>query len=365
MKTSAIFRRLGILILVLILSSCQKKNHPPAIADQVFSIEENSETGTAVGQVTATDEESIVLYYKILRGNTADAFSISALDGKIIVNNEAAIDYETTPKFTLGIEVSDGRKRSEAEITINLTDLQITTAGLVLYLPFDGNVNDLSSSGNNGTDYTSHYYAAGKRSQALDFNGTSDYIQLKKTVNSQYGLSFSFWVKTRGPNGAENNGSIISKYSKINNTRCFMVYSFGSYTTRNDNRLSAAFYEYGFSSGEHDMTKSYLEAGELMVYPNPALWTITNPTRLVVGEWTHCIVNLTPTSVETWINGKFCTKKSREYTTYYNSDSEPVMIGNNYDIGEGINNHFNGVLDELRIYNRGLTVKEIKTLFKE
>jgi hypothetical protein len=365
MKTATIFLRLSILILALVLSSCQKKNHPPTITDQAFSIEENSEIGTAVGQVTATDEESIVLSYKILSGNTADAFSISAIDGKIIVNNEAAIDYETTPKFTLGIEVSDGRKKSDAKITINLTDLQITTAGLALYLPFDGNVSDLSSSGNNGTDYTSHNYVTGKRSQALDFNGTSDYIRLTNTINSQYGLSFSFWVKTRGPNGAENNGSIISKYSKINNTRCFMVYSFGSYTTRNDNRLSAAFYKYSYSSGEHDMTKSYLEAGELTVYPNPALWTITNPTRLVVGEWTHCIINLTPTSIETWINGKFCTKKSREYTSYYNSDSEPVMIGNNYDIGEGINNHFNGVLDELRIYNRGLTVKEIKTLFKE
>ena len=232
-------------------------------------------------------------------------------------------------------------------------------------MPFDGNVNDLSSSGNNGIDFTSHNYIAGKRSQALDFNGTSDFVRLTNTINSKYGLSFSFWVKTRGPNGAENNGSIISKYSKINNTRCFMVYSFGSYATRNDNRLSAAFYEYGYSSGEHDMTKSYLETGELLVYPNPALWTITNPIRLVPGEWTHCLVNLTPTTIETWINGKFCTKKTREYLSYNNNDSEPVLIGNNYDIGEGTNNHFNGVLDELRIYNRGLTVKEIKTLFKE
>lgn len=71
------------------------------------------------------------------------------------------------------------------------------------------------------------------------------------------------------------------------------------------------------------------------------------------------------TSIEIWINGKICTKKAREYTSYNTSASGPVLIGNNYDIGEGINNHFNGKLDELRVYNRGLTVDEIRTLFKE
>jgi hypothetical protein len=77
------------------------------------------------------------------------------------------------------------------------------------------------------------------------------------------------------------------------------------------------------------------------------------------------VVNLTPTAIETWINGKLCTKKSREYALYSTSNTEPVFIGNNYDIGEGTNNHFNGILDELRVYNRGLTEKEIRTLFKE
>ena len=58
------------------------------------------------------------------------------------------------------------------------------------------------------------------------------------------------------------------------------------------------------------------------------------------------------------------TKKSREYHLYYNSDTEPVLIGNNYDSGDGSNNHFNGMLDELRIYNRGLTPTEIVTFSK-
>jgi hypothetical protein len=366
MKKSTFLLKSGLLILSLILSCCVKKENSVKIPNQSFSIDENSQVGDSVGAVMASDKDNLTLSYSIISGNTNSAFNLSGTDGSITVNNTDALDFETTPVFNLLIEARNSKnEKADAKITIKLNNLDMPTDGLVLYMPFDGNVNDLSMNNNGGIDYTSQKYVPGKKSQALDFNGTSDYIVLSNTINSQYGLSFSFWVNTRGAQVTENNGSIISKYSKVNNTRCFMVYSFGSYDTRNDNRLSAAFYEYGTSSAYHDMTKSYLEPADLLSYPNPALWTILNPTRLSTGEWTHCVVNLTATAIETWINGKLCTKKTREYASYSASDFEPVLIGNNYDIGEGTNNHFNGMLDELRVYNRGLTNKEITTLFKE
>ena len=367
MKSFTFFLNSGILMLFLMFSSCVKKNHPPIINDQTFSIDENSPAGTFVGNVLASDEDGQVISFSVKSGNTNDAFSISESDGKISINNEDAVDFETNPGFTLVIEVKDNKNKSSfGNININLNNIEIPTTGLMLYMPFNGNLNDLSGNNNTGIDYTSHNYVAGMRSQALDFNGTTDYVQLTNSINSKYGLSFSFWLKTRGAIATENNGSIVSKYSKINFARSFMVYSFGSNLNRYDNRLGAAFYSDGGSSTYyHDMTKSYLEPVELLVYPNPSLWTITNPTRLIKEEWTHCVVNVTQTAIETWINGKLCTKKSREYTSYFNSNTEPVLIGNNYDCGDGSNNHFNGSLDELRIYNRVLTNDEIKTLFKE
>jgi hypothetical protein len=355
-----------ILLLFFTLASCVKKNHAPNIADQNFILDENSVAGTVAGTVVANDEEDAALTYSIVSGNTGDAFSISETSGEITVKTEAALDFEVTPEFTLIIEAKDSKQKgSVADITIRLNDIQISTEGMILYLPFNGNVNDLSPNGNNGIDYTMHNYVAGKKSQALDFNGTTDYVVLSNTLDSRNGLSFSFWLKTRGANATQNNGSIISKYSKINNTRCFMVYSFGSYETRSDDRLSAAFYADGYSSAYHDMSKSYLEPADISVYPNPSLWTILNPLRLARDQWTQCVVNLTPTTIEIWINDMLCTKKTREYNSYSTSFSEPVMIGNNYDIGEGTNNHFNGQLDEFRVYNRALTNAEIKTLFKE
>lgn len=239
------------------------------------------------------------------------------------------------------------------------------TSGLVLYFPFNGNINDASGNENNGINNTESKFVSGKRGLALNLNGTSDYIKLMNTINSENGLSFSFWIKSKGAAVTENNGVIIGKYNMTAHLRSFLIYSFGGGETRNDNRLSAAFYRYGFSSAEHDNIKSYLEPGELSAYPSdPSLWTILNPTRLIIGTWTHCVVNVTGTTIEAWVNGVLCTKKQREYDTYFDSTDEPVYIGNCLALGSGTNNHFNGLIDELRVYNRGLTSDEIQILYK-
>ena len=359
--------KLFLLVLLAIVISCKEKdlNTAPIVNNQTFIIDENSIEGVLAGQVIAVDSECDLFTFSIIGGNTDEAFVISAEDGKITVQNEDAIDFEVNPVFSLLVEVTDDRNSSSyANIIIALNNLEITTDGLILYMPFNGNLNDLSGYQNNGIDSTSNNYVPGVKSQALDFNGTTDYVQLTNSINSQKGLSFSFWMKTRGANGTENNGAIISKYSMIYDTRSFMVYSFGAYETRNDNRLSARFYKYGYSTSYNDLVQSYMESSELVDFPDASLWAISNPTRLILNTWTHCIINVTDSSVETWINGELCVRKQREYNEYFNSD-EPIFIGNNIASGQGSNNHFNGILDELRIYNRGLTDEEIKTLFKE
>jgi hypothetical protein len=124
--------------------------------------------------------------------------------------------------------------------------------GLIFYYPFNGNLKDASGNKNNGIDHTSGTYVPGVRGKALNFNGKSDYIELSKTINSENGLSFSFWIKSRGAAGTENYGVIIGKYNMSASYKCFLVYSFGAYETRSDNRLSAAFYAKGFSSDYYD-----------------------------------------------------------------------------------------------------------------
>ncbi|MBW1699849.1 MAG: cadherin domain-containing protein, partial [Deltaproteobacteria bacterium] len=102
-------------------------NEAPSISDSVYSIDENTANGTVVGKVSATDPDtSDTLIYSIIAGNDNKAFSINASTGEITVNNSAALDFETTPSFTLTIRVTDNGSPSLSEtasVTINLNDI--------------------------------------------------------------------------------------------------------------------------------------------------------------------------------------------------------------------------------------------------
>lgn len=337
----------------------------PEINNQIFTIPENRAIGTIIGTVVTVDQN---LTFSITAGNTNNAFAI-ANNGNITVNNETAIDFETTPSFDIEIKATnEGNKNDIAAITINLTDLEPPTNGLMLYMPFDDNINDLSPNSNDGIDYTTGLYSSGKYGKAKEFNGTSDYIELTNSFNNAFGFSCSFWVKTYGVNGVENNGVIIGKYSKYSDNRCFLINSFGQKTeaSRADNFVSATFYDPSYvNSMDHDYVESNLSASDLSVYPDPSLWTIVSPQALTLNAWTHCVVNLTSTYLEIYVNGSLCVKKLREHTYYANGSETPTLIGSCLNGGDGANNHFHGALDELRVYNRSFTDDEIKALFLE
>ena len=98
------------------------ENLAPVINNQEFTIAENSNSGTEVGTVEASDPDNDDLTFSILSGNTDDAFAINTSTGLLTVNNSDALDYETTPSFDLSVEVSDGSLASNATITINIED---------------------------------------------------------------------------------------------------------------------------------------------------------------------------------------------------------------------------------------------------
>ena len=102
-------------------------NHPPAVADQTFAINENSGNGTSVGTVIATDADvNQNKTFSILSGNTSGAFAINSSTGAIVVANSAALDYETTQRFILIVKVQDngtGALSAQANITININNV--------------------------------------------------------------------------------------------------------------------------------------------------------------------------------------------------------------------------------------------------
>jgi VCBS repeat-containing protein len=96
----------------------------PTLAPATFTVPENSPNGTVVGTVTGADVDDTDLRYQIVGGNTSGAFAIDPVSGQITVANTAALDFETTPVFTLSVEVRDpSGLTATAPITIQLSNV--------------------------------------------------------------------------------------------------------------------------------------------------------------------------------------------------------------------------------------------------
>lgn len=95
----------------------------PVVHDQSFAVNENAPNGTIVGAVFAVDEDGPSITYAFNPASTA--FSINPANGQISVADSAQLDFETTPVFTLTVEVSDGTLSDTATITINVNDIAV------------------------------------------------------------------------------------------------------------------------------------------------------------------------------------------------------------------------------------------------
>ena len=109
-------------------------NEPPTFSESTLTsrtIDENSPEGTHVGgSFTADDPEGDALTYE-LSGTGYENFTVDA-NGQITVASNAFLDFETQPKYTLELSVSDakdadGNSDSEVDdivtIVINLSDV--------------------------------------------------------------------------------------------------------------------------------------------------------------------------------------------------------------------------------------------------
>lgn len=111
-------------------SGGQTSNNPPVINNQTFSINENSQSGTAVGTVTASDPDAgQTLAFTLISGNTNNAFTLNTVNGQLSVANSAALNFESISSFSLTIRVTDngaGNLSSQATVTVSLNNVNET-----------------------------------------------------------------------------------------------------------------------------------------------------------------------------------------------------------------------------------------------
>ena len=108
----------------------ESEQKAPTVEDATFTVDENSESETQVGIITANDPENEALTFAIASGNldldndTNLAFAIDSSTGVITVNDRDDLDFETTSTFNLEVTATDnGGLSNTGNITIDVNDI--------------------------------------------------------------------------------------------------------------------------------------------------------------------------------------------------------------------------------------------------
>ncbi len=220
------------------------------------------------------------------------------------------------------------------EFRINVDGTLTPTDGLVAYYPFNGNANDESGNGNNGTVNGATLTADrhGNANKAYSFDGIDDLIRVENSNSLQnFGnySTISAWVF------ANNYSVTVSEIIPI-------LAKSASNNSPNQFRL-------GYDKGVNQLYSSFNGAG----------YGASCPT-ILLNSWYHIVFVRNGNQSCFFINGVKYIISGTGNSTF--DSSQPLIIGQ--DI-EGLNEILNGKVDDIRIYNNALTDSEVQTLFNE
>ncbi|OWV22942.1 cadherin repeat domain-containing protein [Fibrobacter sp. UWB3] len=121
----------------------KNENDSPTIRDTTFTIAEKQSNGkiwpagTSVGKVTASDPDGDPLTFSIITPNVPFKFS----SNELVIKDGSVLDHETTPTYTLKVQVTDGEFKATATVTVIVADVNEGPEGLVLLNEYSVNEN--------------------------------------------------------------------------------------------------------------------------------------------------------------------------------------------------------------------------------
>ncbi len=214
------------------------------------------------------------------------------------------------------------------------------TNGLVAYYPFNGNANDASGNGHNGT-IVGATFGTNRFNQAnsgLLFNGfNTNYVSTSFTPPSgTSSRTFSIWFNTSSTAQDQNS------YSTSDGS----MFSYGAVDTYAGDRI-----EMGIQSDGN-------------VYLGSSFSGTTTTTTWNDGKWHHFVVimptSATLTTLQIFIDGSLQPVFYYLSATFNTATTYPLVIGKSV----GGNYSYNGVMSNLRIYNRALSTNEVTQLYQ-
>ncbi len=96
------------------------ENSAPSITSQQFQVAEHVPPGTVIGMIAASDSNGDELTYSITSNENV---LINESNGELSIGEGLILDFETANSLNFTVSVFDGNTISDADITLNITDI--------------------------------------------------------------------------------------------------------------------------------------------------------------------------------------------------------------------------------------------------
>jgi concanavalin A-like lectin/glucanase superfamily protein len=308
---------------------------------------EGTRTFTPGQDWTASGVKSLSLRFHGATTNTGGNLYIKINDTKVSYDGDAGdlsklqwwawnIDLSTVganlssvTKLTIGVEgagkgtIYIDNIQLYAETPETIAAVEPDNANLVAYYALNGNANDGSGHGYNGTEVGAHLYVNGVSGQALDVDGASGYVDIANATNWPSGFAprtMSAWGKTR--------------------------------TVEAGYRWMAAYGTPG--SG----TAMFLGMNGTTFYGGAYGDDIPVPDFFVVDEWYHTCLTYDGATARLYSNGMEVASAEKAW----NLALSRAYIGRQVHDDSGAPELWNGSVDEVSIYSSALSPEEVNWL---
>jgi hypothetical protein len=203
----------------------------------------------------------------------------------------------------------------------------VIPAGLVAAYGFNegtgATVADVSGNNNNGTISGATWTTQGRYGSALSFNGINSVVRIASaaSLNLASAMTLEAWVKPTAPQSG---------------WRTIMQHEVDAY----------------FLNASNDNGPLLPSGGGTF---NGTVAYVSGSTANPVNAWTHVALTYDGATLRLYVNDNLAASQPR--TGSIQTNSNPLWIGGNSPYGE----YFQGMIDEVRVYNRALSQAEIQT----
>jgi len=222
--------------------------------------------------------------------------------------------------------------------------------GLVAYYPFNGNAHDESGNGNDGTEHGSIQYVDGVIGKAISFD-ENNFIQIadSASLDTDNSMTLSLWFNPL--DFASEGSKLIGKW------------------------YSSPWSGGGETRGEGDWVLNVTPSGKIVFsianYPQYGgraegrdIVDSADKLTVTIGSWVNVITTFQSGSLKLYVNGELIQQKD----SHLQSISATEYAQDDIFIGSHWNGHqpykYQGLMDDVRIYNRALSKSEIGELYQ-